>query len=230
MNTIDNDTLDRLAELCERLRTQSNDCTGDPIFVVFQKDRVYGIDVNYEPETVWISQCGDYVEATPEEVVTLEALDNAGEPPQIDGCEYEKVGYVDKDRFCTACFTRKGAEAYIAANGHNLTKPHIYVETLYRNREMIELRNILPALIEQARRACEYSKGYHDANGFNDSTSNLEEWVGDLVCEIKETFTPDVSVIEAVQNMKAELAALRRENWILKAEQSGRITEGKGMP
>ena len=40
----------------------------------------------------------------------------------------------------TACLTRQGAEDYIACNGHNLTKPYIYVESLYRNAEMIALR------------------------------------------------------------------------------------------
>ena len=34
-------------------------------------------------------------------------------------------------------------EAFIARNGHNLTNPYIYVESLHRNAEMIALRNHL---------------------------------------------------------------------------------------
>jgi hypothetical protein len=56
---------------------------------------------------------------------------------------YERVWYRIVPRFVTACLTRKGAEDYIACNGHNLTNPYIYVESLYRNAEMIALRNHL---------------------------------------------------------------------------------------
>lgn len=53
------------------------------------------------------------------------------------------------ERFVTACFTRKGAEAYIAANGHNLREPFIYVASLFRNREMIGLRAAILAAKEK---------------------------------------------------------------------------------
>jgi hypothetical protein len=53
------------------------------------------------------------------------------------------------ERFVTACFTRKGAEAYIEVNGHNLREPFIYVASLFRNREMIDVRKALIGMAEQ---------------------------------------------------------------------------------
>lgn len=49
------------------------------------------------------------------------------------------------ERFVTACFTRKGAEDYLAVNGHNLRDPFIYVASAWRNKEMIELREAMLA-------------------------------------------------------------------------------------
>lgn len=51
-----------------------------------------------------------------------------------------------KELFVTCCFTAKGCEDYIAANGHNLKKPRIYVESGYRNREWEIMREFLKNL------------------------------------------------------------------------------------
>lgn len=57
-------------------------------------------------------------------------------------------------RFAQACFTRAGAEAYLDANAHNLGRlarrsrkdgTRIYVESAYRNAEMIALREAMLA-------------------------------------------------------------------------------------
>ena len=47
------------------------------------------------------------------------------------------------NQFESAFLTRKGAEDYIKIQGHNMCKPFIYVEGLFRNYEMQEVRNIL---------------------------------------------------------------------------------------
>ena len=49
----------------------------------------------------------------------------------------------DNWRFITACLTKKAAERYIAEHSHRLHKPFVYVDTLYGNAEMIDLRNHL---------------------------------------------------------------------------------------
>jgi hypothetical protein len=127
------------------LHTQDNLATADPLFVVFEKDRIYGLEEGsgtYE----WRDEDGDL--AAEEECAELEKLkDEGGGDTGLDlnGTKFSAIQFGERDRFVTACFTRKGAEDYLAANGHNLTKPFIYVSSLYRNREMIEVRQHLMA-------------------------------------------------------------------------------------
>ena len=47
--------------------------------------------------------------------------------------------------FATACFTEQGCKDYLAANGHNLKSPRVYVYSGYRNAEWIALRAALKA-------------------------------------------------------------------------------------
>lgn len=46
-----------------------------------------------------------------------------------------------RDKFITACFTQKGCEDFIAADGHNHDDPSVYVASGYRNEEWIQLRD-----------------------------------------------------------------------------------------
>lgn len=46
--------------------------------------------------------------------------------------------------------TRKGADDYLERDGHNLKKPRIFVESLYRCQEMIALREWLISLSPNA--------------------------------------------------------------------------------
>lgn len=46
-------------------------------------------------------------------------------------------------KFVTACFTEIGCQRYIAANGHNLNKPRVYVASGYRNEEWEIMREHL---------------------------------------------------------------------------------------
>ena len=134
-------TTEQLAELSTELRTQDNACTAEPMFVVYQIKRIYGVDPDYTEDTTWTHSEGE--ETDPEIIAALEALDDAGSPTIHDGTAYERVGYIDIDQFVTVCLTRKGAEAFIARMKHRLNKPHIDVDTFLRNDEMIALRNHL---------------------------------------------------------------------------------------
>jgi hypothetical protein len=94
---------------------------------VFQKQRIYGLDSDHAEHFTWLSpDDGDGRRETDE--------DEAGA---------ERVGYVDVDRFVTACLTKRAAKDFIDRNSHRLHKPFLYVESLNRNEEMIELRNHL---------------------------------------------------------------------------------------
>lgn len=119
---------DQLAEeLRTELHTQDNACTEHPLFCVYQRRRIYGLDADYADGVVWLTpDDGDGRRETKED-----------EPGA------ERVGYCDIDVFVTACFTRKSAKDFLKRNSHRLRDPFVYVESLDRNDEMIAVRNHL---------------------------------------------------------------------------------------
>ena len=130
-------TAEQLTALSTELRTQDNAITADPLFVVFQEERIYGVSQDYQTNGfTWVG-------ADDDEAKVLDKLLDEDRELSIGGVTFERVWYRIVPRFVTACLTRKGAENYISRNGHNLTKPYIYVESLHRNEEMIALRNHL---------------------------------------------------------------------------------------
>lgn len=137
-------TKDQLSALRSELQTQDNAITADPLFVVFQEDRIYGVSQDYQTNGyTWVGKDDSSVTADDDEAKVLDKLLDDDRELSIGGVTYQRVWYRIVPRFVTACLTRKWAEDFIARNGHNLTKPYIYVESLYRNNEMIELRNHL---------------------------------------------------------------------------------------
>lgn len=139
-----------LTELASNIKTQDNACTQHPLYCVYQKrtivideDRYGGIYV----QEVWIDT-DDYQEVESDELnsaLSVIAEGNSEVTVIVDDCEYKyekkTVGLIPV--FVTACFTRAGAESYLAADGHNLKQPYIYVHSLCRNDEMIGLREHL---------------------------------------------------------------------------------------
>lgn len=129
-----------LTAIQHELKTQDNAITADPLFCVYQKRRVCGMDADYSEQYAWIHVDSDYAEADEKQVKTLERYEKrTGEA--LNG--WRKVYYSEYNQFVTACLTRKGCEAYLDRNRHNLRDPFIYVESMYRNEEMKELRNAL---------------------------------------------------------------------------------------
>lgn len=137
-------TPDQLSVLRTELQTQDNAITADPLFVVFQEERIYGVSQDYQTDGyTWVGEDDSAVTADDDEAKVLDKLLDDGRDLSLGGVTYQRVQYRIVPRFVTACLTRQGAEDYIACNNHNLTKPYIYVESLYRNAEMIALRNHL---------------------------------------------------------------------------------------
>jgi hypothetical protein len=129
-----------LPAIGERIATQNNRITAEPLFVVFQKRRIYGMTLEAAGDNfIWVDANNNYAEADERQTRILERMDLRGR----DTGSWERLGYVDVDRFVTACFTEAAAQAYIDANRHNLHEPFIYAESLYRNREMIAVRHAL---------------------------------------------------------------------------------------
>jgi len=136
-------TLDEwIAKTRQNIITQDNACTSHPMFIVQQKRRIYGFEPGHgtnEDDVVWLDD-DDHFE--PDEYKQL-ALDAAYEATGEEPEGYTKTGYTDIWEFCTACFTMEGCEDYLAANGHNLHEPRIYVESGYRNQEWQRVRALL---------------------------------------------------------------------------------------
>lgn len=141
---------DHMLTLGQRIATQNNRATADPIFVVQERRRLYGLDPDYCDNVVWIDQCNDSAEATPGEHAKLEAdYEDSG----IEPLRWARTGYIDQWHFVTACLTEQGAKEYLKDNGHNLRgETRIYAESCYRNAEMISVRRFLrdlpPATVE----------------------------------------------------------------------------------
>ncbi|EKG4879620.1 ead/Ea22-like family protein [Escherichia coli] len=107
----------------ENIRTQDNRITSDPMFCVYQKREIV-VDADYDYDRiVWVDEDGN--EANKSQSRRLELLhENFREPPE----KWRRVAVKDIDEFVTCCFTEQGCKDYLAANGHNLRLPFIYVK------------------------------------------------------------------------------------------------------
>ncbi|EOY9793015.1 ead/Ea22-like family protein [Escherichia coli] len=125
----------------ENIRTQDNHITSDPMFCVYQKREIV-VDADYDYDRiVWVDEDGN--EANKRQSRRLELLhENFREPPE----KWRRVAVKDIDEFVTCCFTEQGCKDYLAANGHNLRLPFVYVKSGFRNAEYIGIRNWLAGI------------------------------------------------------------------------------------
>ena len=121
-----------LLDISERLRTQDNRCTAEPMFCLQIKMRDTGYDPNYASDIVWIDmQSGDYEEVAPE----------------TPGAK--AFGYNDRWETVMVAFTEQGLLDYMDLDGHNVKQrahngeTRIYVESFRRCNEMIRVRQAL---------------------------------------------------------------------------------------
>lgn len=144
-----------LREIGNEIATQDNAGTEYPLFCVYQKqDVVVSIDHDYDRIEFFDE---DHEEADEGQKPLLEKLYELGELPG----GWNRYAIKEIDVFVTACFTRKRCEDYLRANSHNLNKPFVYVNSLYRNQEMIELREFLLS----HKRIVEFPEGFIEWNG-----------------------------------------------------------------
>jgi hypothetical protein len=123
-----------LYKLAERLRTQDNQCTANPMFCVMEEVTVYGMDPQWSDTELWIDiSDGAHEVPAPEDGEETETVIKSGKHT------YKKVVMV--------AFTEEGARGYLKQNGHNHRgKTSIYVESFNRCPEMIALREWLLSL------------------------------------------------------------------------------------
>lgn len=124
---------EQLDGIQHELNTQDNRITADPIFCVFEKIRIYGMDDGYASDFLW---------SDPENRETYFEEDEISEE-EAEAKGYERVYYVEIDQFVNAHFTENAANRHIKINGHNLQRPFTYVTSLWRCQEMIDIRNAL---------------------------------------------------------------------------------------
>jgi hypothetical protein len=127
-----------LRAIGERLRTQDNRCTKDPLFQVRGLRRIYGMDPDHgDDKFEWISVVDDFIVVDPPE--------DEDNPPE----GVEKLYYITVEEVLMSGLTEAACKEHLRCNGHryrSFEKLFIYTDTLFRNPEMIAIRNALIAL------------------------------------------------------------------------------------
>lgn len=137
---------DEILAIAQQIITQDNLCTADPVFLIQKKEKHPAPD-GWSDDYYWTI---DGEEATEEEAGKLEEREeNSIGDGQLHRFfdNTEKVYYIERWTTVMPFFTRKGAEDYLAVNGHNISgETRIYVDSLWRNFEMQAVRNFLISL------------------------------------------------------------------------------------
>lgn len=131
-----------IAKIGERITTQDNRITDQPIFVVEKSvtvitDPDYGYDVE-----VWVNHDDYNEEASETKARRLDILNSNFRWFR----NWRKFYLKETWEFVTACFTEQGCKDYLKADGHNLGKTRIYAYGSYRNEEYQTVRNHLAGL------------------------------------------------------------------------------------
>lgn len=124
----------------ERIRTQDNQLTAHPMFLVEQRRRIYGIDTDYDPSIAWLHE-DEAVEVDADTATKLEAQYRQDLNDSPEG--YRRVGYHEQWQLVTCCFTQAAADLYITQNAHRFRELRVYVDSGYRNHEWIAVRDML---------------------------------------------------------------------------------------
>jgi len=129
-----------LYEMSEQLWTQDNRATAQPVYLVQELNTINSDDGElYE----WRDEDWNLANETQAQQLDDGELDHEG---------WTKVNYVEYYETVQSFLTEKAAIEYEKSYAHRLNKPRIYVDSLYNNREMIQLREWIMSLTETERR------------------------------------------------------------------------------
>ena len=132
--------MEEIIRIAKRMKDQDNYATADPIYIVREKQRIYGIDSGWTDDEVWLNEDGSEVsEDDPDLADVLEYYVEHGTEPK----GWTLAGYRDQYINVQYFFSADGAMDYIESNKHNLNKPHIYVDSAHRNPEWKAIRDFL---------------------------------------------------------------------------------------
>ena len=129
-----------LPAIGKRIRTQDNRITADPIFLVEECVRIYGIGLEYDPQIVWL-HADESVEVDAAEALKLEReYQISSNEPEA----FRRVGYVEQWHYVQPFFTEAAADLYIKQNAHRRKwRLRTYVDSAYRNYEWQAVRKHL---------------------------------------------------------------------------------------
>ena len=136
--------MDQIEEIAERLRTQDNLLTEHPLYVVYDKMTIFGVDFDHADRFVWVDD--EYDEPDDETLEDIAQIEGYENEVTLSGASYRRIGIRDERRFVTACLTMEAAKRFIEDNQHHLRNPFVFVESLSNNPEMIAVRKYLTGL------------------------------------------------------------------------------------
>lgn len=159
-----------IKEIKKEMLSQNNAATVNPIFVVYE-DKEYPTTSDYGREWSYMDlydgsrKIGQTKESlveyyndmlndgtTFDEELSKEDIESFSTSDMFEWLKgnsehckdyLEEIYYFIVERFVSVFFTRKAAESFIKQNHYHYTNPHIYVNSLWRNYEMQEIRNHL---------------------------------------------------------------------------------------
>jgi len=149
-----------LKKIQENLNTQDNRCTADPIFIVYDWERIPSSHY-YSDEWMFVDSEGKIAEDEEELINFLKESECCGKISEeelkdmtdtellewikkkgVD--DIEQVYYIKKKVFINVFFTEEAANSFIKQNYYHYTdEVHTYVNCLWRNPEMQHIRNCL---------------------------------------------------------------------------------------
>ena len=150
-----------LKEIQKQLKTQDNRATANPIFIVYDWEKIPSCS-DYTDNWEYVhSEDGTTIGTTKEELIEfvkdngMELLPNETELKDMIGdrllellqeqdSNFVKFYYIKKRVFINVFFTEKSADEFIKQNHYHYTKEvHTYVNCLWRNPEMQYIRDCL---------------------------------------------------------------------------------------
>jgi len=139
-----------LSQIAERMDGQDNRATANPIFIVQERRRVFGIDTDWTGDVCWLYDGEEVAETEDELERFLRENDLGTEEDCLECGDLVKTGYIDTFERVQPFFSRKAADDYIETNRHNLTDPRVYVDSAYRNKEWQAVRGVLLEMVERS--------------------------------------------------------------------------------
>lgn len=138
--------LEALCVVMDNINTQDNRATAEPIFLVQQKKRIYGMDPEYCGQNVaWLDCLNESTVLSDAEALVLEEryLETFKEPEN-----FARTGYIDQWEYVQPFFTEEAAQNFIDANKHRHGELRVYVDSAYRNYEWQMARALFISMTE----------------------------------------------------------------------------------